>query len=275
MTLFAILVALSTFAQAPALTPAEQFQDAARKGDAASVKRLLDAGVDVNTKFRYDATALFYACDAGNVDVVKVLLDHGADLTLKDTFYGFTPLMLAVGPARKKTPAHTEIAKLLIAKGSPGKDVALSAAVDEDDEGLAKAVLESGGLPAAALTDALEEARAGKKAKTAALLERAGAKPYDEFKIDPAVLARFAGTYADTRSNQLVVSVIGTRLSVQPAGAPPDQQMSLVARDATTFRGIGMQGTLFVFVVAGDKVTSFNITPVQGNAATYRRVEGK
>ena len=89
-------------AQAPALTPAEQFQDAARKGDAATVKRLLDEGVDVNTKFRYNATALFYACDAGHLEVVKVLLDKGADLTGKDTFYGFTPLMLAVGPARRR-----------------------------------------------------------------------------------------------------------------------------------------------------------------------------
>ena len=130
-------------------------------------------------------------------------------------------------------------------------------------------------MSAAALTDALEEARAGKKTKTATLLEQAGAKPYDDFKIDAAVLSRFAGTYADTRSNQLIVSVAGTRLSIHPVGAPPDQQMSLVAKDATTFRGIGMQGTMFVFSVAGDKVTSFTITPAQGAPAIYTRVEGK
>ena len=56
-------------------TKAEQLQDAARKGDAATVKKLLDEGVDVNTKFRYNATALFYACDHGHLEVVKVLLD--------------------------------------------------------------------------------------------------------------------------------------------------------------------------------------------------------
>ena len=117
MTLFVTLFVLSLAAQTSAPTKAEQLQDAARKGDAPAVQRLLDDGVDVNTKFRYNATAIFYACDAGNVEVVKVLLDHGADLTLKDTFYGFTPLMLAVSPARTKTPAHTEIAKLLVAEG--------------------------------------------------------------------------------------------------------------------------------------------------------------
>ena len=119
MKLLLVLFTAFVLGQAPPATKAEQLQDAARKGDAAAVKKLLDEGVDVNTKYRYDATALFYACDAGHVEVVKVLLDKGADLTVKDTFYGFTPLMLAVSPARKKTPAHTEIAKLLIAKGAP------------------------------------------------------------------------------------------------------------------------------------------------------------
>src|SRR4051794_411085 len=134
MKLLLLFITAFALGQAPAATKAEQLQDAARKGDAAAVKKLLDEGVDVNTKYRYDATALFYACDAGHIEVVKVLLDKGADLTGKDTFYGFTPLMLAISPARKKTPAHTEIAKLLIAKGAPGKDAALGAAVDEDDD---------------------------------------------------------------------------------------------------------------------------------------------
>ena len=75
MKLAIVLAAVLALAQAPPLTKAEQFQDAARKGDAATVKKLLDEGVDVNTKFRYNATALFYACDHGHLEVVKVLLD--------------------------------------------------------------------------------------------------------------------------------------------------------------------------------------------------------
>jgi hypothetical protein len=275
MHLLAALATVFALTQAPAATKAEQLQDAARKGDAVTVKRLLDEGVDVNTKFRYNATAIFYACDAGNVDVVKVLLDKGADLTLKDTFYGFTPLMLAVSPARTKTPAHNLIAKLLIAKGAPGKEIALGAAIDDDDESLAKAVLDSGPLPAAVLTDSLEQARADKKVKTAALLEKAGAKPYDEFAIDPAQLARFAGTYHDVRNIEITVTVAGTRLSAHFVGAPPDQHVILVAKNATTFLGIGMQGTTFVFSVEGEKVTGFAITPVQGQPSKYTRVEGK
>jgi len=270
-----LLVTALVLAQAPAPTKSEQLQDAARKGDAAAVKQLLDEGLDVNTKFRYGTTAIFFACDAGQIEVVKVLLDKGADLTVKDTFYGMTPLALAVSPPRKKTPAHNEIAKLLIARGAPDKDMALSAAIDEDDEGLAKAVLDKGGLTADKLTEALEQARGDKKTKTAALLEKAGAKPYDDFKLDAAALAKFAGTYHDARGVEITVAVAGSRLSLHFVGAPPDQHVILVARDATTFLAIGMQGTTLVFSVEGDRATGFAMTPVQGNPAKYTRVEGK
>ena len=81
LIIVAMVAAIVPMTQAPPPTKAEQFQDAARKGDAATVNKLLDEGVDVNTKFRYNATALFYACDHGHLEVVKVLLDHGADMT--------------------------------------------------------------------------------------------------------------------------------------------------------------------------------------------------
>lgn len=273
MKLAIVLSAVIALAQAPPLTKAEQFQDAARKGDAAAVKKLLDEGVDVNTKFRYGATAIFYASDHGHVEVVKVLLDKGADLTLKDTFYGFTPLMLATSPAQKKRPEHTEIAKLLIAKGAPGKEIALTSAIRSADASLAKIILDSGGLPASSLSDALETAKAANKADMIALLEQAGAKPYEDFKIDPAMLATFVGTYRGPTGNQLTIAPAGARITVGAAASPPAQRLTFVATGEKAFKAIGAPIVLTVQVEA-DKVAGFTLT--QGAIVTvYTRVEGK
>ena len=275
MKLLIALAAVLALAQAPPLTKGEQLQEAARKGDAAAVKKLLDEGVDVNTKFRYNATALFYACDHGHLEVVKVLLDRGADLSLKDTYYGFTPLALATGPAQKKKPEHLEIAKLLIAKRAPGKDLALISAIQSSDTGLAKVILDSGGIPPAKLSDALESARTGNKTDIVALLEQAGAKPHEDFPLDPAQLERFAGSYKNPAGTELTVVLTGTKLTLGPPTVPAAQRATLAAKDATTFRGVGMQGTTFAFKIEGDKVTAFTVTPFQGNPVVYTRVEGK
>jgi hypothetical protein len=274
MKLIIALAAALALAQAPPLTKAEQLQDAARKGDAATVKKLLDEGVDVNTKFRYNATALFYACDHAHLDVVKVLLDKGADMSVKDTFYGFTPLMLAASPAQTKKPEHTEIAKLLIARGAPGKETVLPIAIQEGDAALASAILESGGLPPASLTDALEGAKAANKADMVALLEKAGAKPYEDFKVDPALLSKFPGTYKTSSGNELTVAAAGARLTIGQAAAPPAQRLTLVATGDRAFKGIGAPIAI-TFQVDGDKVTGFALTQGGGQPVTYTRVEGK
>src|SRR5262245_35018644 len=273
LTMIAAAIALM---QAPAPSKADQLQEAARKGDAVAVEKLLDEGVDVNTKFRYGATALFYACDHGHVDVVKVLLDKGADLTVKDSFYGFTPLMLAVSPAQKRKPEHTEIAKLLIAKGSPGKDVALAGAIDAGDVSLAKFILDSGGLPASKLSEALEAAKAAKKTEIVAMLEAAGVKVPEEFKVDVAQLHRFAGLYrSPTNGYEQLIAVTGERLTIGRPGIAADQRDTLAAKDATTFRTIGMGSVTVVFKIEGDKVTGFSLVPPEGNPVAYARVEEK
>src|SRR5262245_4588633 len=128
---------------------ADALSEAARKGDATALRKLLDEGVDVNTKFRYDRTALSFACDRGHVDVVKVLLERGADVTVKDTFYGATALAWAVTPASDRTPKHTEVVALM---------------------------LKHGGFAADDLTNALESASSAKLDDVAAMLEKAGAK---------------------------------------------------------------------------------------------------
>jgi uncharacterized protein len=152
--LLVLLGATTPLAQSAASgEKADALSAAARRGDAAAVKKLLDEGLDVNTKFRYNATALSYAADRGHVDVVKLLLDRGADVHAKDTFYGNTPLSWAVSPAMGRKPQHVEVVRLLLAKG---------------------------GHAAESLTNALEAATRANQDEVVALLKAAGAKPKDK-----------------------------------------------------------------------------------------------
>jgi hypothetical protein len=266
------LVTWQSVPSAPPVAKADEFSAAARKGDVATVKQLLDAGIDVNTKFRYGVTALMYACDHGHLDVVKTLLDSGADPNVKDTFYGMTPLMMAVSPAQKKRPEHTEIAKLLIKRGAAGKEIAISSAVEDGSVELTQAILDSGGLSPELLSDSLESAKARSQTEIVPLLERAGAKPYEDFRIDPRQLARFAGTYKNPAGNELTVTIDGSRLRAMPSGG---DALVLSPRDAAAFRVIGMYGATVAFTKDGDKVTGFTLSPIGRPPVTFSRVEGK
>jgi hypothetical protein len=273
--LFAVALSLVTWqsaTSAPPVAKADELSAAARKGDVATVKQLLDAGIDVNTRFRYGVTALMFACDHGHLDVVKALLDRGADPNVKDTFYGMTPLIMAVSPAQKKRPEHTEIAKLLIKRGAAGKEMALSSAVEDGSVELTQAILDSGGLPPEILTDSLESAKAQRQTEIVPLLERAGAKPYEDFKMDPQQLARLAGTYKNPAGTEVAVTVDGSRLRASPSGG---DALVLSPRDGATFRVIGMSGATVAFTKDGDNVTGFTLTPTGRPPVTFSRVEGK
>ena len=271
MLLTLTFVAAVARAQPPApADKADALSEAARKGDAAAVTRLLDEGVDVNTKFRYSRTALSFACDRGNLDVVKVLIDRGADVNAKDTFYGATPLDWASSPAMGRKPQHAEIVGLLLKRGAQGKENALMAAVSAPDAAMTKVVLDSGGFSSDALADALESATNDKHADLVSLLEKAGAKPRVEFAIEPAVLARYAGTYRNAGGTELVFMVVEGHL----AGGAAGQQLTLVARDAATFGAVGRPGFRLTFRLEQDTVTS--LTVGQGpNTTIFTRVEGK
>jgi len=67
---------------------------AAKKGNVESVKRILQAGVDVNASDADGWTALMFATFKGHKEVVQVLLDAGANVNAQSQD-GTTPLMTA------------------------------------------------------------------------------------------------------------------------------------------------------------------------------------
>jgi ankyrin repeat protein len=84
---------------------------AVREGDADKVKKLLDAGADVNvresSKDRLQYTPLHWAANNGDLEIAEILISRGADLDAEDPTYS-TPLYLAAEQGHPKIVGFVE-----------------------------------------------------------------------------------------------------------------------------------------------------------------------
>jgi hypothetical protein len=251
---------------ASAQDSSEELLAAARKGDVAAVKALLDKGVDVNGKSRYGATALSYACDRGNLEMVTLLIERGADINVKDTFYGATPISWA------SNNGHTEVVKLLLEKGAKGIDSVLMDAVDSKNPAMIKVVLDKGGLSPATLTTALSAATRQKQTDIIDMLKKAGAQPAPpaNYQVDPDTLKSYAGVYKSA-GFELTFAIKDGKLVGGAAGQDP---FTLAARDKTTFIIVEFDGVTIKFQAEGEKVTGLTVT--RGDQTTvFQKAEQK
>jgi ankyrin repeat protein len=265
ITLAALLLlalAAAAVAQDPKQALNEQLYEAARKGDAAEVKAVLDKGAEVNAKFRYGATALFKAAERGHTEVVKLLIERGADVTVKDTFYGATAMTWALDKG------HTGVVRAILAKSAEGAGEVLLTGVRSGKAELVSAALETGKVPAGTLTAALVVAGADeKKAPLAEQLKQAGAQPPPA--VDAATLQSYAGKYRGDPGPEINIEFKDGRLVGAGGGGP----LTLFALDQTTFRPAEFDGITFTFKVEAGKVTGidFNQGP---NTRLLKRVDG-
>lgn len=119
--------------------------DAASDGDVARVKRLVEAGGNVNGEANSDCTPLHIASNNGHLGVVEVLVsDHGADMN-RVTDFGSTPLMLAAMKNHSAVVAFLAKngAALNVREGLLGY-TALHWAVDNDRLADVQALVEAG-----------------------------------------------------------------------------------------------------------------------------------
>ena len=102
-------------ATSQAAVAATEVADAAMRQDSAEVRRLLQAGNDVNGRQMDDATALHWAVYYSNVDLAALLLEAGADPSAANR-NGSTPMWLA---ASQGNPA---IIQLLLDAGADANE---------------------------------------------------------------------------------------------------------------------------------------------------------
>jgi hypothetical protein len=245
------LVVCATAATAPS---SDALLQAVRKGDLAAVQAALDGGVPVDAKFRYDRTALSFAADRGQAAIVKLLLDRGADVNAKDTFYGATALLWAA------QNDHPDVAVLLLARGASGAGDVLDSGVEKKSAALVEAAIGSGKLTAEEMSVALEEADKAGAGDIAAMLRKAGAVPpaKADFVVEPATLAGYVGKYREDGSptGQLVELVVTDGALHAIFGGPPTR---LAAFDPVTFRLADDARVRVVFKVQEGRVSGFTV----------------
>src|SRR5262245_32262069 len=115
---------------------------AQRAGAARIVGYLLDKGANLKASTNDGATALHRAAECGDLDVLKLLVDKGADVDAqrKSPFGGQSPLAAAV------VFGHGTAVRYLLSKGAKVNtgDAGLSRAVFQGNAEIVKALLEAG-----------------------------------------------------------------------------------------------------------------------------------
>ncbi|MCF6138279.1 M48 family metallopeptidase [Pseudalkalibacillus berkeleyi] len=69
--------------------------DAVVTGDSAKVISLIEKGTDIQLEDSQGLTPLHWAVQDGNEDMVKILINSGADPNVEDFYFGLTPMMSA------------------------------------------------------------------------------------------------------------------------------------------------------------------------------------
>lgn len=222
---------------------------AAKKGDAAVVEALLADGVDVNAATEYGVTALHFAADKGHLDVVRVLVEHKADVNVKDSFYGISAIFWAAQRRR------ADVMGVLLDAGAEGADDILPGAVAEAQLDVVRIVLSKGKLKQETLNRALASAPRD-PGEIAELLEKAGAKLPAPVKRGEN-LTDYAGTYRNDDGLEYAVSLADDKLSLVVDDRPV---AALIATGEDAFEAENAPSITFEFQRDGDQVTRFVMT---------------
>ncbi len=167
---------------------------AAYLGDVATTKRHIEAGADVNPRDDLDYTPLHYAARRGQAEVAKLLIANGADVEAIDK-YGYAPLHLAIN--------HVEVMRVLLDHGAHlnagdwSGETTLEKAIVRGDKEVVSLLLARG-----ADIDLHMAAYIGRLDKVKELLANGADINLRLSRIDPSMLEELSAIYRDTPPKQ-------------------------------------------------------------------------
>jgi len=167
---------------------------AAYLGDVATTKRHIEAGADVNLRDDLDHTALHYAARQGQSEAAELLITNGADVQAINE-YGYAPLHLAIN--------HVEVMRVLLDHGANlnagdwSGETALEKAIVRGDKEVVSLLLARG-----ADIDLHMAAHIGHLDKVKELLANGADINLRLSRIDPSMLEELSAIYRDTPPKQ-------------------------------------------------------------------------
>ena len=192
--------------QSPSLT--SQVHAAAGKGDVAAVAALLARGVDVDAANDRGVTPLYIATQHAYLELVKFLLERGADPDAKDLEWGWTALRHgSAGATGEAKAARAEILSLLLERGAGTEGESLVWLIGGGHPEAARTIISRGGVDPSYLNLALAAAQRAQQTALAELLIRAGATapgPVDRAR-SPERLRLWAGVYRSQAGEELTL----------------------------------------------------------------------
>jgi outer membrane protein assembly factor BamB len=242
----------------------DQFLEAAKKGDVAELKKLLDQGVNVDSKNKYGVTALGFACSKGHLDAVQLLIERGANINAEDTFYHATPISWAV------ENGHNDIVKFLLQKGANPDDAFISTIYQNDPEAL-KMILANAKVSQEKLNEGLGIATQNKSDAVIKILQDAGAVVKQEpvAKVAPEILQSYGGKFKNSEGEEIVLTPQENVLNVQVQG----QEFKLNPKDEKTFLLGGSPDYVVTFEPEDGKVNRFSVKRPDGSTSVYTRAQ--